>query len=108
MKAIRTTPCIGIDQCSLQVVFAKKPRKRPHRGVRPVVIIVRASRGEARRNCGSYFERLLVECFGRLTNFAEALGANRPEASRRGGLQRHEPTERLKTGLDIRRRMSCQ
>ena len=108
MQAIRTAPRNGIDQRHMQVVLAQKPGKRTHRSLPPLFAAVNASRGEARGNCGGRLDRLLVECVGLVVYFAEALGANRSEASGRRSLQRHEPTERPEAGLDIRHRIGRQ
>jgi hypothetical protein len=87
MKAIRTAPGVGVDQRSLQVVFAKKPGKSAHRRLWPVLAIVRATRGEARGYRRGGLDRLLVERFGLVANPAKAFGANGPEAAGWRGLE---------------------
>ena len=64
MKAIRTTSRLGIDQCCLQVVFAKKPAECAHCSDRPLFAAIRAPRGKARGNRRGRLDRLLIERFG--------------------------------------------
>ena len=50
VEPIRTAARIRIDQCCLQIVFAKKPTERARRPCRPLRAIIRTPRGKARRN----------------------------------------------------------
>ena len=104
MEPIRAAARIGIDQCRLQVVFAQKPTERAHRPCRPLRAAIRPPRSKAGRNRCCRLDRLLIERFGFLAEPAEALGPDRPEASRWRGLKRHEPTKRSEAGLDVGRR----
>ena len=105
MKPIRTAARIGIDQRCLQVVFAQKPTERAHRPCRPLRAAIRPPRSKAGGNRCCRLDGLLIERFGFLADPAEALGPDRPEASRRRGLQRHEPAQRSQAGLDVARRV---
>ena len=92
MKPIRATARDDIDKCGLEVVFTEKPIERAHGARAPFCAVVRASCSEASRNCRCSFDRLLIERIGFLADFAEAHAPDRPEAARRRGLKRHEPT----------------
>src|SRR4051794_21107531 len=108
MEAIATAAGVRIDQWGPQVVFAQEPAECAGGPCRPLHAPVRPPRGEAGGNRRGRLDRLLVECFGRLANPAEAPGADWSEASRCGGLQRHEPTERPQTDLDVPWRLGRQ
>src|SRR5947209_13626126 len=94
MEPIRAAASIRIDQCGLQVVLAQKPSERAHRPRRPLRAAIRRPRGEASRNRRCRLDWLLIKRFGFAAEPAEALGPNRPKASRGRGLKRHEPAER--------------
>src|SRR6202521_1332331 len=100
MEAIQTASRLGIDQCSLQFVFAQKPTECAHRPCRPFPVIIRLQRSVARRNRCRCFNRLLIKRFGFLANFAKTLGPNRSEVTGWRSLKRHEPTERSQTNLE--------
>ena len=82
MKAIRAAAHIGIDQRCLQIVFAQKPGESPPCACWPLRAVVGPRRCEAGGNRCRRLDRLLIECFGRLAELAEALGSDRPEAAR--------------------------
>ena len=108
MEPIRATARIGIDQCRLQVVFAQKPIERAHRSCRPLRAAIRPPRSKAGRNRCRGLDRLLIERFRFLAVLAEALGPDGSEASRRRGLERHEPTQRLQASFDVGWRVGRQ
>jgi hypothetical protein len=108
MQAIRTASRIGIDQRRLQIVFAHKPAERACRSRQPFRSLICSPRGQARGNRCAGLDWLLIERVGLAANLAEALRANRPEASRGSGLKRHEPTQRSEAHLDVPRRVGRQ
>ena len=108
MQSIRATARLGIDQRCLQVVFAQKPSERAHRPCWPLRSAMRPARSEAGGNRCCRLHGLLVERFRFLTGPAEALGANRSEASLGRDLKRHEPAQRLQAGFDVGWRVGPQ
>ena len=101
MQPIRAAARLGIDQRCPQVVFAQEPIERAHRPCRPLRAAIRPPRSKAGGNRCCRLDGLLIERFRLLAGPAEALGPDRSEASRRRGLKRHEPAQRLQAGLDV-------